>query len=99
MLVTTTSRFYGTTLPYRLHTSATITKLLPLLVPQSYLLILLLCHADASASDIVLTAFFLGACFQVLAVPALRAGAGATPDVNRQRGRTLLGATAAAAKA
>lgn len=88
---------------YILLANATITTLLPpprsSKLPANPAAMPYRSRADASASDIVLTAFFLGACFQVLAVPALRAGAGATTDVNRQRGRSLLGATAAAAKA
>jgi hypothetical protein len=65
--------------------------------------------AGAVASETLLTiitalaAFLLGAAgLQVLSVPALRAGVGTTaaaPDVDRQRGRSLLGAAPAAAEA
>jgi hypothetical protein len=63
--------------------------------------------AGAVASETLLTiitalaAFLLGAAsLQVLPIPALRAGVGTTaPDVDRQRGRSLLGAAPAAAEA
>ena len=94
MLATTTSRF-----PWNKPTLPN-TYWLPLLhyySPQSSKLPANPAAAAAAMPGAsVLAAFLLGAGLQVLAVPALPAGAVAAPDVHRQRGRPLLGAAAAA---
>jgi hypothetical protein len=93
MLATTTSRFpWNRPSAYRPHTSYHYYPPRSSKLPANPAAP----AAGARAGATALAAFLLGAGLQVLAVPALRAGAGASPDVHRQRGRPLLGAAAAA---